>query len=145
MLLRPGKTPSGREICGHLRRLLRAIREHWPHTHITIRGDSHYARPEVMEWCDENGIDFVSGLAGNDVLRHLVEPVADDVRVLASDRTSCRSALANQVRLVLHTAAYWLMLTVRAMLFQTPAGTGGVRHVARPAAQDRTHHRVRHA
>ena len=32
---------------------------------------------------------------------------------LASDRTSCRSALANQVRLVLHTAAYWLMLGVR--------------------------------
>ena len=32
---------------------------------------------------------------------------------LASDRTSCRSALANQVRLVLHTAAYWLMLTMR--------------------------------
>ena len=32
---------------------------------------------------------------------------------LASDRTSCRSPLANQVRLVLHTAAYWLMLTLR--------------------------------
>src|SRR6202044_2240034 len=32
---------------------------------------------------------------------------------LASDRTSCRSALANQVRLVLHTAAYWLMLNAR--------------------------------
>ncbi len=32
---------------------------------------------------------------------------------LASDRTSCHSAIANQVRLVLHTAAYWLMLTVR--------------------------------
>jgi len=32
---------------------------------------------------------------------------------LASDRTSCHSAVANQVRLVLHTAAYWLMLTVR--------------------------------
>ena len=32
---------------------------------------------------------------------------------LASDRTSCRSAVANQVRLVLHTAAYWLMLTLR--------------------------------
>ena len=191
VLLRAGKTPSGQEIRGHLRRLLRAIREHWPHTHVTIRGDSHYARPEVMEWCDENGIDFVFGLAGNDVLRRLVEPIADDVRVrraeagaaaircytetrygakswhvdrrvvarieattqgldiryvvtsfshgsaewlydslycargqaenliklhkcqLASDRTSCRSALANQVRLVLHTAAYWLMLSVR--------------------------------
>jgi hypothetical protein len=32
---------------------------------------------------------------------------------LASDRTSCRSALANQVRLVLHTGAYWLMLKLR--------------------------------
>jgi hypothetical protein len=32
---------------------------------------------------------------------------------LASDRTSCRHPAANQMRLVLHTAAYWLMLTVR--------------------------------
>jgi hypothetical protein len=32
---------------------------------------------------------------------------------LASDRTSCHSATANQVRLVLHTAAYWLMHTLR--------------------------------
>jgi hypothetical protein len=32
---------------------------------------------------------------------------------LASDRTSCRSPLANQVRPVLHTAAYWLLLTLR--------------------------------
>ena len=32
---------------------------------------------------------------------------------LASDRTSCRSPLANQVRLVLHTGAYWLMLELR--------------------------------
>jgi len=32
---------------------------------------------------------------------------------LASDRTSCHSATANQVRLVLHTAAFWLMHAVR--------------------------------
>ena len=32
---------------------------------------------------------------------------------LASDRTSCRSPLANQMRLILHTAAYWLILTMR--------------------------------
>jgi len=30
-----------------------------------------------------------------------------------SDRTFCTSALANQVRLILHTAAYWLLWTVR--------------------------------
>jgi hypothetical protein len=38
---------------------------------------------------------------------------------LASDRTSCHSATANQVRLVLHTAAFWLMHTVRAAIPET--------------------------
>ena len=32
----------------------------------------------------------------------------------ASDRTSCRDPKANQFRLILHTAAYWLLLTMRA-------------------------------
>ena len=32
---------------------------------------------------------------------------------LASDRTSCRNPKANQFRLILHTAAYWLMLEMR--------------------------------
>lgn len=35
---------------------------------------------------------------------------------LASDRTSCHSATANQVRLVLHTAAYWIMHALRACI-----------------------------
>ena len=34
---------------------------------------------------------------------------------LASDRTSCSKATANQFRLVLHTAAYWLLHTLRAL------------------------------
>ena len=37
---------------------------------------------------------------------------------LASDRTSCQCATANQVRLTLHTAAFWLMHTVRAAVPQ---------------------------
>jgi hypothetical protein len=191
VLLRPGKTSSGQEIRSHLRRLVRRIRRRWPNTHITLRGDGHYGRPEVMAFCEAQGIDYVFGLPTNAVLRAAVEDAADDVRVrraeenapvlrryaethygakswgkqrrvvarieastlgldirfvvtsfaqvsaewvydslycargqaenlvklhkaqLASDRTSCRSPLANQVRLVLHTAAYWLLLTLR--------------------------------
>jgi hypothetical protein len=37
---------------------------------------------------------------------------------LASDRMSCHSATANQVRLVLHTAAFWLMHGIRAAIPQ---------------------------
>src|SRR5580658_7974057 len=34
---------------------------------------------------------------------------------LASDRTSCSRATANQFRLLIHTAAYWLMLSLRGL------------------------------
>lgn len=50
-----------------------------------------------MAWCEANDVDYIFGLPGNPVLSRLVEP----------------AALANQVRLVLDAAAYWLMLTVR--------------------------------
>ena len=40
---------------------------------------------------------------------------------MKSDRTSCRCANANQMRLILHTAAYWLMWTVRQALPETVA------------------------
>jgi hypothetical protein len=38
---------------------------------------------------------------------------------LSSDRMSCHSATANQVRLILHTAAFWLMHGVRAAIPRT--------------------------
>jgi hypothetical protein len=41
---------------------------------------------------------------------------------LASDRMSCHSATANQVRLALHTAAFWLM-HVRSVRFPSPSST----------------------
>jgi len=57
---------------------------------------------------------------------------------LGSDHMACHSATANQVQLVLHTAAYWLMLGVRDAIPQTePARKGGVRHHPRASDQDR--------
>lgn len=193
MLLRTGKTPSGAEGAGHIRRLVRHIRQHWPDTPITIRGDGHYGRPEIMAFCETAGVDYVLGLPTNAALRAdpIIVAVADacavkraqrqcpvlrhytetrygakswkgqrrvvarieastlgmDIRYvvtsltegsaehiydtlycargqaenlikrhktqLASDRTSCRSANANQMRLILHTAAYWLMWRIQ--------------------------------
>jgi len=191
VILRPGKTPSGKEACGYLRRLHRRIRRHWPNTRLTIRGDGHYGRPELMDFCEKHGLDYLFGVTGTKALAARIEAVVDPIRVeraltgaaavrgfaetrhgarswkhqrrvvarieatplgldiryvvtsletptpeeiyatlycargqaenliklhksqLRSDRTSCRSPLANQMRLVLHTAAYWLMLTVR--------------------------------
>jgi hypothetical protein len=71
-MLRPGKRPSGPEIRGFVRRLIGAIRSHWPKVEILLRADSHYAAPEVFDWCRENRVDWVIGLAPNAALaRHV--------------------------------------------------------------------------
>ena len=62
-ILRPGKTPDGREVRGHIRRLAHRIRMHWPDTGITFRGDSHHGRKEVMNWCEQNDVGYIFGFA----------------------------------------------------------------------------------
>src|SRR5512144_2574180 len=72
-LLRPAKRPKGVEIRAFLRRLIRAIRSHWPQVEILVRADSHYASPDVMDWCETNSLDYVFGLAPNGTLRrHII-------------------------------------------------------------------------
>ena len=81
VLLRPGKTPSGIEIRGHLRRLVRRIRRHWPQTRITIRGDGHYGRREAMDWCEQNRVHYIFGLSTNTILAAQVFAKTDEVCV----------------------------------------------------------------
>src|SRR5512133_1337997 len=68
-LLRPAKRPKGVEIRAFLRRLISAIRAHWPQVEILLRADSHYACPDVMDWCETNSLDYVFGLAPTSTLR----------------------------------------------------------------------------
>ena len=65
---------------GHLRRIIRRIRLRWPKTAIAIRGDSHYGRFEVRDWCEDRGISCVLGLSGNEVLARAVDASAGDIR-----------------------------------------------------------------
>jgi hypothetical protein len=192
VILRPGTTPNGAEVARVLRHVIRRIRARWPRVEILVRGDSHYARPEAMSWCERHRVGYIFGLAGNKVLLAKVADLAEDAAVsrvagealkvrrygefayaagtwqaerrviarveasdrgtdsrfivtnvagtprwlyeavycargraenlvkahklhLASDRTSCTRATANQFRLVLHTAAYWLLHTLRGL------------------------------
>src|SRR6202049_3579661 len=196
IILRPGKTPDGMEVCLALRHVVRAIRARWPAVDIVVRGDSHYARPEAMAWCERKRIGYIFGLAGNSVLLRRVVHLAEDAALgridgeadkvrrygelryaatswkterrviarveagpqgadsrfivtnlqglpralyekvycargqaenlikahklhLASDRTSCTKATANQFRLLIHTTAYWLLLTLRRLAPRT--------------------------
>jgi hypothetical protein len=49
-------------------RLVRRIRQSWPKVRILLRGDSGFARDDLMSWCEANGVDFVFGLQQNERL-----------------------------------------------------------------------------
>ncbi len=210
MLLRPGKTPTGKEIRGHLRRLVRMIRRVWPTTRILVRGDGHYGgrklwlgastmRSTTSSDCPATRFSSGSSMkpqtisapaarssgsrccaamlrpatrrspgslsvasapasrqprwasisASSSPISTMARPSTYCARgqaenlikmhksQLASDRTSCRSPTANQVRLVLHTAACWLMLTLREAVPKSHHRQSRVRHFAAQAPQAR--------
>ena len=57
-----------------LQMLVGRLREQWPGVEIVLRADSGFARDALMDWCEQNEIDFVLGLARNARLQRLLEP-----------------------------------------------------------------------
>jgi hypothetical protein len=91
--LRPGTRPPGAENARILVRLLSYLRRHWPSTHILVRGDSHFATPEVMEViASYRWTDFVFGLAGNAVLLRQAAATLQEARRLHHQRVALAHA-----------------------------------------------------
>jgi hypothetical protein len=67
-VIRPGKTPTAGEILTILKRIVSKIRSRFPKTVLIFRADSHHCKPEVHEWCESNGVEFVIGLGPNQAL-----------------------------------------------------------------------------
>ena len=66
--LRPANIDGARGARNQIRRIVAMIRERWPNVAIVLRGDSGFARENLMRWCEGNAVDYVFGLARNDVL-----------------------------------------------------------------------------
>jgi hypothetical protein len=87
--LRPGKRPTGVENAAILKRVLKRLRAAWPETHIILRGDSHFANPELMRLARARPYtDFIFGLAGNAVLSPLARPFLAETRRRHAERAA---------------------------------------------------------
>src|SRR5262247_4925277 len=188
---------SGAQMLAVLKRVVKRLRHAWPDTWFILRGDSHFAYPEVMAWIEaQPQLSYVTGLTSNTVLQELAQEVVEQARrayarwgrkatrfhstryqagtwshsrrvvikvevceqgvntrfvvtdleqartkvlyqqmycargqaeneikehklYLKSDRTSCHRFEANQFRLLLHSAAYVLLETLRCEVLRT--------------------------
>src|SRR6266567_3363798 len=91
--LRPGTRPTGAENAMIMSRLLSYLRRHWPQTHILVRGDSHFATPEVIDvLAHRRRTDFVFGLAGNAVLLRQAASTLQEARRLHHQRMALARA-----------------------------------------------------
>lgn len=89
--LRPGKRPAGAENAMILKRVLKRLRAAWPETVIVLRGDSHFANPELMQLAlDDPRVEFIFGLGANAVLSGLARPFLEAAR--AQHQRHCENA-----------------------------------------------------
>jgi hypothetical protein len=73
-----------------LERIVKQIGEAWPGVKITLRGDSGFCREELMKWCEDQGVDYVLGLAKNDRLK--AEIVSEQEEAAAEYRQTGKAA-----------------------------------------------------
>jgi hypothetical protein len=72
---------TGAQMLAVLTRLVKRLRQVWPHTLLIVRGDSHFAYPEVMQWIEEQpDLSYVTGLTSNRVLTELAREVVEQAK-----------------------------------------------------------------
>ena len=102
-ILRPGKRPNGKEIRSIFKRVIKRIRAAWPNVGILVRGDSHFATPELYSWCDTHTVQYILGLSKNSILKEL----ATTVLSAAHHRYETFGEKARVFKDVLYQASSW--------------------------------------
>lgn len=72
-VLRPGNAPPQRGALPLLTRIVERLQDRFPHARILVRLDGGFAAPELFEFLDMVGVDYVVGIAKNEVLGRLAE------------------------------------------------------------------------
>jgi Transposase DDE domain group 1 len=84
--LRPANIDASAGAKEEVARVIAQIRRRWPKVRILLRGDSGFAREELMGWCEQNAVDYLFGLARNS---RLVRAIGRELHLaeLESNRT----------------------------------------------------------
>jgi Transposase DDE domain group 1 len=71
--LRPANIDGSAGSIEEAARIVAQIRQRCPAVRILLRADSGFARDSLMSWCENNGVNFLFGLAKNDRLKGEIE------------------------------------------------------------------------
>lgn len=79
-VLRPGKIHAGTNALSVLKRLVAKLRRRWPKAQILFRADNGFGKPEIYDWCEDNGLGYLISLATNSRLATISKQWMEDAR-----------------------------------------------------------------
>ena len=94
--LRPANRDAARHAWAILSLVVKRLREAWPEVKIVLRGDSGFCRWKMLRWCERRGVDYIVGLAKNDVLKRLAADAmaqAAEEHVRTGEKARCFTEL----------------------------------------------------
>ena len=77
-VLRPGNSGATKGLYSALRIAVRLLREYLPQAQIIFRADSAFGVCDVLNFCEDMGLDYILGLKGNNTLHGLSAPIQMD-------------------------------------------------------------------
>lgn len=71
-ILKPGRRNKQNNVASLLKKIVRHLRKQWPGTMIIVRGDSHFASKNFMQWsAGQPRTGYITGLSGNKKLHQM--------------------------------------------------------------------------
>jgi len=83
-VLRPGNAHCSLGAIGILSRVVARLRAAFPKAQIRVRLDGGFSTPAILDYLDQEHVEYLVGFAGNSVLETQIEPLMRAVRVLSS-------------------------------------------------------------
>lgn len=85
-ILRPGSQNESEIALTVLKIIIKRLRKAWPNTTFIFRGDAGFHSPDLFDWCEDNFVEYVCGLKGDNNLNSGSKP-SDKKSQTSFDRT----------------------------------------------------------
>lgn len=69
--LMPSSVAPVKHVIPILSTLVSKLRRAFPRLKITYRGDTGFYSPEIIDWCEENGVDYITGFGVNTPTKYI--------------------------------------------------------------------------
>lgn len=119
VVLRPGNAPASRGAFGILMRLLTRLRDAFPKTRFRVRLDGGFATPQILDYLELEGVEYLVGIAGNSRLEKRARRLMGKVR-MKSRKTGKTETLFGETRYAARKWSHRRRVIIKAEIVRYP-------------------------